>query len=279
MCLTASSRAGPLGVNTSNVAAWDITHKLMEAGRRTTGKLPVEMRAQFAALFTAESAVITGTVLTAWAISHAFGVGEAVDLILAGAAVVTMGWQAFQGGRELGNFLRIGATAQNERDLDEASTHLARAVIALGVVTITALIMRAGGRAKPVAAASSSEAAIMNEVRGILSSPGMAQIRAANSAGIGITVKIGGRLIQYEPGLPASGMTMFGEDGFILGREAFRDEAELTKTLLHELYRLGMSARGALGDASSMQEVITAETEAAAGFAERAYNLYFSRPK
>jgi hypothetical protein len=32
--------------------------------------------------------------------------------------------------------------------------------------------------------------------------------------------------VQYEPGLPSSGMTMFGENGFLIGREAFSSAAE-----------------------------------------------------
>ncbi len=65
------------------------------------------------------------------------------------------------------------------------------------------------------------------------------------------TVQIGGRVIQYEPGLPASGMTMFGENGFLLGREAVTSEAELTKTLLQETYRLTFSAIGRGAGASA----------------------------
>lgn len=49
----------------------------------------------------------------------------------------------------------------------------------------------------------------------------MVDLAAAHSAGESMTVIIGGRLVQYEPGLPASGMTMFGENGFLMGPEAF----------------------------------------------------------
>jgi DNA-directed RNA polymerase subunit RPC12/RpoP len=76
----------------------------------------------------------------------------------------------------------------------------------------------------------------------------MATIRAAFKAGRSVTVKIAGRIIQYEPGLPASGMTMFGENGFLIGREAFTSEAELAKTVLHELYRLTTSTAKTAGD-------------------------------
>jgi hypothetical protein len=116
---------------------------------------------------------------------------------------------------------------------------------------------------------SATEKGIILEVRAFLKSPQIAQIRQAQALGKSITVKIGGRLIQYEPGLNASGMTMFGENGFLIGRQAFTSEAEFVKTLLHETYRLTTSAigRGAGATAATVQ----AETDAAFTFADRAY--------
>jgi hypothetical protein len=81
-------------------------------------------------------------------------------------------------------------------------------------------------------------------------------------------LEIGGRIIQYEPGLPASGMTMFGENGFLIGNEAFASEGELARTVLHELYRLATSA---VPEAGVTGATAAAETQAAASFAERAY--------
>lgn len=74
-------------------------------------------------------------------------------------------------------------------------------------------------------------------------------------------------MIQYEPGLSASGMTMFGENGFLVGNEAFASSEELSKTVLHELYRLytTQSVSGVYG------ELAAQETKAAFDFANRAY--------
>jgi len=94
----------------------------------------------------------------------------------------------------------------------------------------------------------------------------MAAIREAHAAGRSVTVRIGGRVIQYEPGLPASGMTMFGDEGFLIGREAFSTAGELERTVLHELYRLRTSASSSGVSAALAAE----ETRAAAAFAERA---------
>jgi hypothetical protein len=121
---------------------------------------------------------------------------------------------------------------------------------------------------------SRSERGVIEEVRGMLASPEIAKIREARSAGRSVTVQINGRLVQYEPGLPSSGMTMFGENGFLIGREAFSSEAEFTKTLLHELFRLAHSDTARSGAVHGAQA--TAETKTAFEFAERAYREIFT---
>jgi hypothetical protein len=118
---------------------------------------------------------------------------------------------------------------------------------------------------------SAAESAIIHEARGILGAAEFAQLRAAQAAGESLSVQIGGRLIQYEPGLPASSMSMFGENGFLIGREAFASAAELGKTILHELYRLETSASA--GGVSA--GLAASETAAAFGFAERAIGVLF----
>jgi len=117
---------------------------------------------------------------------------------------------------------------------------------------------------------SKSERAIISEAQAILGSKEMAAINAAQQAGKSISVNVGGRFIQFEPGLPASGMTLFSENGFLIGREAFRSTAELQKTVLHELHRLNTSATRVSGSLSASQAAT--ETRAAFNFAERAVN-------
>jgi hypothetical protein len=110
------------------------------------------------------------------------------------------------------------------------------------------------------------EVAVIFETRGILSSSQMSVLRGAHAAGTPVTVNIGGRTILYEPGLSASGMTLFGENGFVIGRAAFGSNGELGRTILHELHRLthSSSAGGVSGS------LVTQETAAAFGFSERA---------
>jgi hypothetical protein len=113
---------------------------------------------------------------------------------------------------------------------------------------------------------SPAERGVIHEAQGVVKSAAFEQIRAAHRAGKSVTVEINGVTIQYEPDLPASGMTMFGEEGFLIGPEAFANPSELTKTVLHELHRLRTTA-SADGVSAGLA---SQETKAAFDFAERA---------
>lgn len=71
----------------------------------------------------------------------------------------------------------------------------------------------------------------------------------------------------YEPGLPSSGFTLFGEHGFAMGPEAFANEAETGKTVLHEMHRLSTS-QAASGVSAGLA---SSETQSAFDFANNAY--------
>lgn len=127
---------------------------------------------------------------------------------------------------------------------------------------------------------TSEESAIIHEARSILQSGKFAKIRAAHEAGRAVTVRIGGRLIEYEPTIPISSgisaMALFEEGGFVLGPRALMSESELGKTLLHELYRLhtselSVTVKGSLTGASA--ELAARETAAVSNFVERAFRV------
>jgi hypothetical protein len=109
---------------------------------------------------------------------------------------------------------------------------------------------------------------IASEAQAVLRSKELATLRAAHTAGKPAEVIIGGRTILYAPDMAASGMTLFGENGFVLGREAFKSQAELTKTLLHELHRLATTASKAEGIGGALA---AKETASAASFADTLY--------
>jgi RHS repeat-associated protein len=137
--------------------------------------------------------------------------------------------------------------------------------------------VRAARVAKYLEGFSAQENAMIAEVRSMLTSRELTILREAHAAGQrGVVVNIGGRVIQYEPTLPSSGMTLasFGENGFVLGPQAFKSEAELTKTFLHEVQRLSTSS--IIGRTELSVDLATRpETDAAYSFAERAYESGF----
>jgi RHS repeat-associated protein len=114
---------------------------------------------------------------------------------------------------------------------------------------------------------SYGEQGIVKEVNSILASPEFQVIRDANKSGTFAEVSINGRKVLYEPDLPSSGFTLLTEDGFLLGNEAFKSNAELGKSLLQELYRLkyGETLKSGLAVGQN-----TTETNAAFNFAEKA---------
>jgi len=142
------------GVGAGDVARWPLERKLIEAARRATPKLPWEMQEQFATLFAPESIAITGAVLVVWAGSHLVGAGEVVDVVLLLIGLGTVGWQAFQVGRDIGAYLRLASGARSEADLDLAADRLAVAVATIGATVFVALVFKAGSRIGGVARAA-----------------------------------------------------------------------------------------------------------------------------
>jgi hypothetical protein len=108
------------------------------------------------------------------------------------------------------------------------------------------------------------------EAHGMLHSKELGLIRVGHALGKEVEVTIQGRTVIYNPELEASGMSLFGEDGFLIGREAFKSEAELTKTILHELHRLTTTASKAEGVSGALA---AEETKAAATFADDVYEI------
>lgn len=118
------------------------------------------------------------------------------------------------------------------------------------------------------------EEKIVQEVIFILSSQQLQTLCNCLQQGIPHTEIINDRIIQVEPQAPFSGMTLFAENGFVLGKEAFISKEELIKTLLHEIYRLETSAIRKTGNAT--QEIVTGETKAASEFVDKAIASFFS---
>lgn len=113
------------------------------------------------------------------------------------------------------------------------------------------------------------EKSIAEESHQILNSSEFEKITNGFANKTPIQVEINGRTISYDDA-PFSGMTWFEKNGFNIGREAFKDEEELIKTVLHEMHRLRTSTLRGSGSASE----VTKETKAAFDFAEKTFNLF-----
>jgi len=87
-------------------------------------------------------------VLVAWAASHFFGVGFAIDAILLAIGFVMIGWAIFGAMKKLLKCLKLVKNAESLSDLDKAAEMMADAIVALGVETLIGLLTRGAGRMK-----------------------------------------------------------------------------------------------------------------------------------
>lgn len=169
--------------------------KFAEALRRTAPKLPGSMRHEFEALLSPTSLRIMAGTLVVWAGSHAFGVGETVDIVLLAGGAFFLWMAVFDVAGELGDFLVVTSTAVVAEDLDEAASHLARAIAIMGLAAfITLLAKVARGR-------SGSNGAAAETATSKLKSPARPQPKATEpKAEIKPSVRFGKRGIYTEPG-------------------------------------------------------------------------------
>lgn len=92
---------------------------------------------------------------------------------------------------------------------------------------------------------------------------------AAMEAGENSEVIIDGIKVVFQSDGPFSGFTLFGENGFVIGKEALKSSDEIAKTVLHECYRLATSTTRS--DTGVSQGLLTQETENVVNFVERAF--------
>jgi len=132
----------PLPTQKVDVWEWSMQDKFVEVLRRTAPKVPGSMRKEFEALLSPTSLAFMGGALVLWAGSHAFAVGEIVDVVLLAGGLFFLGLAVFDVARELGDFLVVTSTAADEKDLEEGASHLARAIAIMGVAAFIALLAK-----------------------------------------------------------------------------------------------------------------------------------------
>jgi hypothetical protein len=79
-----------------HVAQWSFDKRLGDTLRRTLPKLGPEARAQLEGIINPTSIAIMAGVLIAWIASHAFGLGEVIDIILVDQAADNLGSLGFR---------------------------------------------------------------------------------------------------------------------------------------------------------------------------------------
>ena len=129
-------------VATDPVAHMSKAEKLSAGIEHSLKYMPADLKSVGQALLEPKAlAIMVGTLL-AWAASHAFGIGEVIDLILLGIGVLSVGFSIFSGAGALVDFVETALDASTNKDLDEAGQHFARALVVLGIATIQALLLR-----------------------------------------------------------------------------------------------------------------------------------------
>lgn len=134
---------------TTIVASWPFEQRLQVA----LDNAPVgpEVVAQLRSVVSPESLEIMAGVLTTWLLSHAFGVGEVIDAMIAAVGVIALGFSVFVGLDHLYEFAKDEYGARREEDLIDAGGHFAKAVAILGVQAVLAFLFKnrpAAGREK-----------------------------------------------------------------------------------------------------------------------------------
>jgi hypothetical protein len=119
-----------------------LQEKFAEVLRRTAPKLPATMRKEFEALLSPANVGVMAATLVVWAGSHAFAVGEYVDVALLVSGVAFLGVAAFDVASDLGECLVVTSSATSEEDLDTAASYLARAVAVIGATAFSAILFK-----------------------------------------------------------------------------------------------------------------------------------------
>jgi len=195
------------------IARMSKIERIAEALRRSIPHLPAEGKAMVESMLDPTMLTLIGGTLLVWIGSHAFGVGEFVDLVLLGAGVVTLGFSAFDGAKALCDFATRAVGARSESDLDQAGQSFARAVLILGVSTVQAILLH--GQARTAIARGTPQVHPMPDVGP--TPPAGNQLRLSRPATL--------------PGRAVGGTTGFGE--IAIARDQTLTEQRIT--LLHEL--------------------------------------------
>jgi hypothetical protein len=174
-----------------SVANLDLTARLLIVVERAARKLPGDLAAGLRNLVTPRSIAMFAAAIAALAIGHAFGVGEAVDVVLIALAYFIGGMAAVKGVLHLASCAVRTVSAKTGGDLDEAAAELADAVEDLGVAALTLILVRAGSSGGGSGGAESEVAGREASAAGRVAKPSPqieASTRAPASGSVGTDV-------------------------------------------------------------------------------------------
>lgn len=146
----------------ADVSVWPMPKRIAEVIRLLPSKLPLELWSQLKGLMSTDLMVLA---VGLYAASHAFGVGELIDI---GILLIV----GEQGLFELAECVQITVLAMSPKDLDEAATHLARAISIITVYKFVSLLASlltnrpAGASESPAKSTSQTAAPASGETTG-----------------------------------------------------------------------------------------------------------------
>jgi hypothetical protein len=140
--------------STTEISRMDPIEKIGIVLEGTLPKLPVPIAKEFAAFLLTIGVTRLAVILAGWAASHFVGVGEVIDIFLGAAFAIgclLTGWALADGVGTMIDATNDAVDAQNQRDLDAASTKMAKGIETLGVALISLALVRgiktgAGGK-------------------------------------------------------------------------------------------------------------------------------------
>jgi hypothetical protein len=140
-----------------DVSAMSTTAKIEESLRRSIPLIPKEARNLVLAMISPESLETMAGTLVVMGVAQFFGVGEVADLVILLAGAVILGKTAVDAAQELIDYATGVVAARSPADLDTAAQHFAKAVMLVGVATVSALLLHKAGAARAARGAVAEE--------------------------------------------------------------------------------------------------------------------------
>ncbi len=123
---------GPLGMdrNSTSVTVHSTEiDRLLDAAYQSLALMPEELRERVAEFLTPEAMAVIAGVAAIWAGSHFFGVGFVVDIVFAGAAIITVGMDAIKALKGYVKYYNSAVDACSEEEISTAARHFADATL------------------------------------------------------------------------------------------------------------------------------------------------------